>query len=76
MFHEQFDEDEFQNIRFEVKVHNHLIESKLSNSIEYAVKYLQMELPGSIGIACCQSCRHGNFNPFGDLENEIFCLKR
>ena len=75
MFYEQLDEEEFQNIHFEVNVNNHLIKSKLSNSIEYAVKYLQKELPDNIGIACCQSCRHGNFNPFGDLENEIFCLK-
>ncbi|MFJ7935532.1 hypothetical protein [Sporosarcina sp. NPDC096371] len=75
MFYEQLDEDELQNIGFEVKVNNHQIQSKLSSSIEYAVKYLQKELPDNIGIACCQSCRHGNFNPFGDLENEIFCLK-
>ncbi|MFS0862309.1 hypothetical protein [Fredinandcohnia sp. 179-A 10B2 NHS] len=75
MFYEQLDEEEFQNIRFEVQVNNHQIQSKLSSSIEYAVKYLQKELPDNISIACCQSCRHGNFNPFGDLENEIFCLK-
>ncbi|MFK2826734.1 hypothetical protein QYG89_13845 [Bacillus sp. B190/17] len=75
MFYEQLDEDEFQNIHFEVKVNIHQIQSKLSNSIEYAVKHLQKELPDNIGIACCQSCQHGNFNPFGDLENEIFCLK-
>lgn len=75
MSYEQLDDDEFQNIRFEVQVNNRLIQSKLSSSIEYAVKYLQKELPNNIGIACCQSCRHGNFNPFGDLENEIFCLK-
>ena len=75
MFYEQLDGDEFQNIRFEVRLNNHQIQSKLSDSVEYAVQYLQKELPDNIGISCCQSCRHGNFNPFGDLENEIFCLK-
>lgn len=75
MFYEQIEERESQNIRFEVNVKNHLIKSKLSNAFEYAVKYLQKELPDDIGIACCQSCLHGNFNPFGELENEIFCLK-
>jgi len=75
MFYEQVDEDELQNIHFEVRVKNHPIQSKSSNSTEYAVKYLQKELPDSISIACCQSCQHGNFNPYGNLENEIFCLK-
>lgn len=75
MFYEQFEEDEFQNILFEVKVNNEHIQSTLTNSVEYAVKHLQKKLPDKIGIACCQSCRHGNFNPFGDYENEIFCLK-
>ncbi|OEH92446.1 hypothetical protein [Bacillus solimangrovi] len=75
MFYEIVAEDEFQTIHFEVQLNNHQIKSKLSNSVEYAIKYFQTELPDNIRIACCQSCQHGNFNPFGDLENEIFCLK-
>lgn len=75
IFYEKIDEDEFQNTHFEVLVNNKHIQSTSSNSIEYAVKYLQKGLPNDIGIACCQSCLHGNFNPFGDYENEIFCLK-
>lgn len=75
MFYEELDEDEFQNIHYEVQVNNHLVQSKLFNSFEIAIKYFQKELPDNIKIACCQSCRHGNFNPFGDIENEIFCLK-
>ena len=75
MFYEEIDEDEFQNVHFEVVVNNRHIQSKLSDSVEYAVKYLQKELPDNIAIACCQSCRYGNFNPYGNMENEIFCLK-
>jgi hypothetical protein len=74
MYYESLDDDEMQNIHFEVKLNNQHVQSKLSDSVEYAIKYLQNALPDNIRIACCQSCRHGNFNPFGDLENEVFCL--
>jgi hypothetical protein len=75
MFYKQVEEDEFRNIHFEVEVENHQVQSKKSDQMEIAVKNLQKALPDNIRIACCQSCQHGNFNPFGDLENEIFCLK-
>jgi hypothetical protein len=75
MFYNQLNEDELENIHFEVEWTNQKIQSKLSNSTEYAIQYLQKELPDNISIACCQSCQHGNFNPFGDNENEVFCLK-
>ena len=75
MFYKQIDEDEFQNVHCEVSMNNHHIQSKASDSIECAIRFLQQELPNNITIACCQSCQHGNFNPFGDLENEVFCLK-
>lgn len=75
MFYEILDEDEIQNVHFEVQFNNQHIHSKLHSSAEYAVKNFQKVLPDSICIACCQSCIHGNFNPYGDLENEIFCLK-
>lgn len=74
MFYEIVDEDEMYHIHFEVQIKNKHIHSKSHSSVEYAVKYLQKVLPEHINIACCQSCRHGNFNPFGDIENEIFCL--
>lgn len=45
------------------------------SSLEYAIKNVQKALPNNISILSCMSCRHGNFNPYGDLENEIFCLK-
>jgi len=45
-----------------------------SGIMESAVMGLQKQLPYGIRIICCQSCRHGNFCPYGDQENEIFCL--
>jgi hypothetical protein len=74
VFIESSNEDDFDNIRLEVIVNNRHIQSTHTN-FEYAVKYLQKALPDNIHMACCQSCQHGNFNPFGDLENQIFCLK-
>ncbi|MFJ7886776.1 hypothetical protein ACIQYL_01655 [Lysinibacillus xylanilyticus] len=44
MFYEELYEDEFQSISFEVKLHNRLIKSKISDSIEYPVKYLQKDV--------------------------------
>lgn len=75
MFYNFTDEFEFRNIHFEVTVNNHHMQSKKSDSMEYAIKFLQKELPKNSSIACCQSCQHGNFNPFGDIENTVFCLK-
>jgi len=43
-------------------------------SPEGAVRDMQKQLPDNILIACCQTCKHGNYNPLGDYENEIYCL--
>jgi hypothetical protein len=75
MVYEQLDENEFRNIHYEVSFGKHNIISKTCHSIEYATAYLQKSLPSNVSIACCQSCRHGNFCPYGNIENEIFCLK-
>lgn len=48
--------------------------TKRSFEMEFAVINLQRILPGNAQIACCQSCRHGNYCPLGTNENEIFCL--
>ncbi len=64
-----------RDIHFEVLLDNNVIKSKASHSMEYAIAYLQKQLPEGIAIACCQSCRYGNFCPLGDMENEIFCFK-
>lgn len=75
MIYEKSDENEFRNIHYEVDFPKHNIISKTCDVIEYATVYLQKALPTSISIACCQSCRQGNFCPYGNFDNEIFCLK-
>jgi len=50
------------------------ISSKSFDCMEYAIINLQKQLPNNIHIVCCQSCKYGNFCPYGDAENEIFCL--
>ena len=42
--------------------------------MEGAVHALQKALPVNVKIACCQTCRHGNFDPFGDWDDKIYCL--
>jgi len=42
--------------------------------MELAIVDLQKLLPINVQITCCQSCKHGNFCPCGDNDNEIFCL--
>ena len=46
-----------------------------SLGMEFAIIGLQQQMPDNVLLACCQTCSHGNFCPFGDNENEIFCLK-
>jgi hypothetical protein len=75
MFYEQVEEDEFRKVHFEVEVEKQHVQSKKSDIMEVAIKNLQKALPANIRLAGCISCKHGNFNPFGDVENEIFCLK-
>jgi len=43
-------------------------------NMEYAVIDLQKQLPENIQIVCCQNCKHGNYFPYGDIENQIFCF--
>ncbi len=75
MIYEQSCEEEIQYIQYELSYEDKNIISKSSSMIEFAVISLQRALPSNVKIACCQSCRHGSFCPFGDMENEIFCLK-
>jgi len=28
----------------------------------------------NLNIACCSTCKHGNYCPLGDNDGEIFCL--
>lgn len=75
MVYIQSDENEIVNIHYEVVFENTSIVSVESSSSEYAIVNLNKALPSNINIACCQSCRHGNFCTYGDNENEIFCFK-
>lgn len=74
MFYEQSDENEMRNIHYEINSGKYNIISEIYNNTEYAILYLQKVLPTNINIACCQSCRHGNFCPYGDNDNEVFCF--
>ncbi|WP_010074051.1 hypothetical protein [Clostridium cellulovorans] len=59
----------------EINLGEYAIITQAHTEIEYAIKYLQKALPSNISIACCQSCRYGNFCPYGDNDNEVFCFK-
>jgi hypothetical protein len=41
---------------------------------EYLLYRLAKMLPEGWTLRCCLSCRHGNFCPVGDADNEIFCV--
>lgn len=36
---------------------------------------LQRQLPDSVQLACCMTCRHGNMCPYGSKVNQLFCTK-
>lgn len=36
---------------------------------------MQNQLPKGVYIKCCVTCRHGNFCPYGNYPDEIFCTK-
>lgn len=75
MVYEQKNGDKLRNIYFEINFGERNIISKQCDMMEYAIAYLQNALPKNISIACCISCRYGNFCPYGGNDNEIFCLK-
>lgn len=62
-------------VYYEVNLDNKSYTSKETYTTEYAILNFQSILPQNIKIACCQSCRHGNFCPYGCEDNELFCLK-
>ncbi|KJS03805.1 MAG: hypothetical protein VR68_00530 [Peptococcaceae bacterium BRH_c4a] len=75
MVYDHLGDDDLQHIHFEINIGNQYLISNPSNDTEIAVINLQKVLPANVSIACCQSCRYGNFCPYGDNDNEIFCLK-
>jgi len=48
--------------------------SESFDCMELAIRDLQKQLPYNFQICCCLSCRYGNFCPYGNAENEIFCF--
>lgn len=36
---------------------------------------LQSKLPKDVKIACCMTCRYGNMCPYGNIENQLYCIK-
>lgn len=46
-----------------------------AETTEDAVFEIIKQLPEKYKIKSCQSCRHGNFCPAGNYDNEIFCTK-
>ena len=75
VLYEQTVDDELKTIQYEVYIDNQLLISKASSVTELGIKNLQRELPNKIRIASCQTCRFGNFNPYGDHDNEVFCMR-
>lgn len=75
VFYVQVEDDELKDIHYEFFLGDHHFISKASDVTELAIKNLQKVLPKNIIIASCQSCRYGNFCPYGDNDNEVFCLK-
>ncbi len=47
----------------------------IGNNKEYAILNLISQFPDTIKLKACMTCRHGNFCPIGDNEDEIFCMK-
>lgn len=72
---EKSHKSEIQRIYFVIKGERLNIISEASGDTESSIVKLQKALPQNVRIACCQSCKNGNFCPYGDSDNEIFCLK-
>ena len=51
------------------------INTKIFTDMGDAIIDLQGQLPNNIQIACCHSCEHGNFCPYGNAGNKIYCFK-
>lgn len=66
---------ELESVQYEIFLENQHVISKRSDVTELGVKNFQKALPKNIRIAACQTCRYGNFSPYGDDDNEIFCLR-
>lgn len=75
VIHDKSNENEAEKVYYEIKWRNLNIISEASTVTEIGILNLQKSLPKNMELMCCQSCRNGNFSPYGDVDNEIFCLK-
>lgn len=75
VIYEKSHEIKIPRIYYEIKGEKLNVTSQISGDTESSIVKLQQALPSNVRIACCQSCRNGNFCPYGDCDNEIFCLK-
>ena len=67
----EFDEDTGIN-KFLMLIDGERIE--LSGDTESIFVKLSRILNGQYEIQSCFTCRYGNFCPWGDIDNEIFCI--
>ena len=67
----QFDEDAGID-KFSISIDGEKLE--LNGSTESIFMELSEILNGKYEIRSCYTCRHGNFCPIGDQNNEIFCV--
>ncbi|WP_431028901.1 hypothetical protein [Lysinibacillus sp. LZ02] len=74
VFYSHTVDGDLAHIHYEVDIDNRRFCSAATSNTELAVENLQKILPPNIKITCCQTCRYGNFCPYGDQDNEIFCL--
>lgn len=72
---DQIANDEYTSYIFEMNLDNNYVYTEETNSMELGIKDLQKKLPPDVKVVGCISCIHGNYNPYGDHENEMFCLK-
>ncbi len=66
-------EDDDLKVKLSSEINGRMIQLEGDNT-EYLLYRLSKMLPDGWTIKCCLSCRHGNFCPVGDYDNEIFCV--
>ena len=68
-------EEELDIFQLKLNLNNkEYLNNRVFYIMELAIIDLHEQFPNNVKIACCQTCQYGNFCPYGDCENEIFCL--
>ena len=68
----QFDEDN-DLIKVKLVVEENIIEVD-GDCAENVFRKLSSKLSNKYKIHSCYTCRYGNFCPYGDQDNQIFCI--